>query len=129
MDYYLEMAFVLFAYSSVGIILVGTFIAFFVCLVRKGKFTCPFSWIDPIYAVAIPILWRYLVPVVNPKVCMGGYALVLYVGAAWSLLIFARYVAVRIFALAKPKAVWRFAMLQLIALLCGVGLTFYAIRC
>ena len=129
MDYYLEMAFVLFAYSSVGIILVGTFIAFFVCLVRKGKFTCPFSWIDPIYAVAIPILWRYLVPVVNPKVCMSGYALVLYVGAAWSLLIFARYVAVRIFSLAKPKAILIFSALQVAAFLCGLFLTFIVEDC
>lgn len=129
MDYYLEMAFVLFAYSSAGIILVGTFIAFFVCLVRKGKFTCPFSWIDPIYAVAIPILWRYLVPVVNPKVCMSGYALVLYVGAAWSLLIFARYVAVRIFSLAKPKAILIFSALQVAAFLCGLFLTFIVEDC
>ena len=124
MDDYLETAFVLFAYSSVGIILVGTFIAFFVCLVRKGKFTCPFSWIDPIYAVAIPILWRYLVPVVNPKVCMSGYALILYVGAAWSLLIFARHVAVGIFALVKPKVVLMFSVLQVAAFLCGFLLTF-----
>ncbi len=129
MDDYREMAFVLFAYSSVGIILVGVFISFFVCIVRKRKLTCPFSWVDPIYAVAIPVLWRYLAPVVNLKVCMSGYALILYIGAAWSLLIFARYVAVRIFALAKPKAVLIFSALQVAAFLCGLFLTFIVEDC
>lgn len=129
MNDYLEMSFVLFAYSSTGIVLVGTLISFLVCVVRKRKFTCPFVWVDPLFAIALPSLWWYLVPIMNPKVSMSGYALILYVGAAWSLLIFARYVAARIFALAKSKAVLMFSALQVAAFLCGILLTFNMAGC
>ena len=71
MDDYLEMSFVLFAYSSTGIVLIGTLISFLGCFVRKRKFTCPFVWVAPLFAVALPALWWYLVSIINPKVTRG----------------------------------------------------------
>lgn len=124
MDDYLEMAIVLFAYLSVGIVLFGTLIWFLVCLIRKRRLGNPFCWIDPIFAMLIPVLWRYVVPAVNPHVSMSGFGIVLYVGAAWAMLIFARYAAISIFVLSKPKVILWFSLLQAAAFLWGIILTY-----
>lgn len=124
MDDYLEMAIVLFAYLSVGIVLFGTLIWFLVCLIRKRRLGNPFCWIDPIFAMLIPVLWRYVVPAVNPHVSMSGFGIVLYVGAVWAVLIFTRYAAISFFALPKPKAVLWFSLLQVGTFLAGIVLTY-----
>ena len=79
MDDYLEMAIVLFAYLSVGIVLFGTLILFLSCLIRRRKPTNPFCWYDPLFAIVMPVLWRYLVLIVNPHVGMSGFGMIVYV--------------------------------------------------
>lgn len=124
MDDYLEMAIVLFAYLSVGIVLFGTLILFLSCLIRRRKPTNPFCWYDPLFAIAMPVMWRYLVLIVNPHVGMSGFGMIVYVGAAWAMLIFARYAAISIFVLSKPKVILWFSLLQAAAFLWGIILTY-----
>ena len=114
MDDCLEMIIVLFAYLPLLIIPVATLICFLVCLIRKSMFTCPFSWVDPLFAVGVPVLWRHLLPIFNPHVGMGGLGLVFYVGGMWSLLIFVRFAAVRLFPEVRSRTVLLFSMLQIV---------------
>ena len=113
MDDCLEMIIVLFAYLPVLVIPMATLIYFLVCLIRKSRFTCPFSWVDPLFAVGVPVLWRHLLLVFNPHVGMGGLGLVFYVGGMWSLLIFVRFAVVRLFPEMRSRAVLLFSMLQI----------------
>jgi len=129
MDDYMKLAFVLFAYMPMMIISVAMLVFFIICMCTKIVFPCPFVWIDLLFAVTIPVGWRYLVPLINPRVGLNGYGIIFYVGAAWSLFIVARYVAIRFFAMTKSRVVFCFSALQLVAFAVGILLTFILVEC